>query len=78
MMGSSSKTKPELAKKFNQEFEVSHFQRPLSDYFNAVVDAGFTVKKIVEPELTKKLLKTAPRFIEYADHPIGLIFYCKK
>ncbi len=78
IMGSDSKTNPELIKEFNEVFEVEHYQRPLSDYFNTLVEAGFKVNKIVEPELTKELLKNNPRFKEYRDHPVGLIFYCLK
>jgi ubiquinone/menaquinone biosynthesis C-methylase UbiE len=78
VMGSDSKTNPDLAKAYSKDFEVEHYQRPLSDYFNALVEAGFTVRKIIEPELTKELLENNPRFKEYADHPIGLIFYCSK
>jgi len=78
IMGSDSKTNPELAKEFKKEFEVEHYQRPLSDYFNTLIEAGFKVNKIIEPELTKELLKNNPRFKEYEDHPIGLIFCCSK
>jgi len=70
IMGGDSKTNPDLAKEYNKEFEVEHFQRPLSDYFNTLIDSGFHVNKIVEPELTKELLKNNPRFIEYKDHPV--------
>ena len=66
------------SKKDGEGFEVEHYQRPLSDYFNTLISAGFSIKKIVEPELTEKLLKEAPRFIEERDHPIGLIFYAIK
>ncbi len=78
IMGSDSKTNPDLAKEFTKEFEVEHYQRPLSDYFNALIEAGFKVDKIIEPELTKELLKNNHRFEEYEDHPIGLIFCCSK
>lgn len=78
IMGSDSKTNPELVKEFKNEFEVEHYQRPLSDYFNVLIGAGFKVDKIIEPELTKELLNNNPRFKEYEDHPIGLIFFCQK
>lgn len=78
IMGSDSKTNPDLAKEFNKEFEVEHYQRPLSDYFDTLIKVGFKVNKIIEPELTKELLKNNPRFKEYEDHPIGLIFCCSK
>lgn len=78
IMGADSKTNPTLAKKFGEEFMVEHYQRPLSDYYNQLVEAGFSVRKIIEPELTKQLLKESPRFSEYTDHPIGLIFHAVK
>ncbi|MEK6731979.1 MAG: class I SAM-dependent methyltransferase [Pseudomonadota bacterium] len=78
IMGSDSKTNPELAKEFKTEFEVEHYQRPISDYFDALIESGFKVDKIIEPELTKKLLKNNLRFKEYEDHPIGLIFCCSR
>ncbi|MCX6810431.1 MAG: class I SAM-dependent methyltransferase [Candidatus Berkelbacteria bacterium] len=78
IMGADSKTNPELSKQYEEEFEIDHYQRPLSDYFNQLTVAGFSVKKIIEPELTKQLLKESPRFSEYKDHPIGLIFYAIK
>lgn len=78
IMGADSKTNPTLSKKYNQEFEVEHYQRPLSDYFNSLTEAGFSVKKIIEPEPTKELLQNNPRFKAYKDHPIGLIFDCAK
>lgn len=57
IMGSDSKTNPNLAKEYNEEFEVHHYQRPISDYFNTLVDAWFVVNKIAEPEPTKSLIK---------------------
>lgn len=68
----------ETASEHGVEFEVEHYQRPLSDYFKALRGAGFSVEQLFEPELTKELLDYAPRFSEYADNPVGLVFYCKK
>jgi len=78
IMGADSKTNPALSDKYNKEFEVEHYQRPLSDYFNKLTESSFIVKKIIEPELTKELLKENPRFSSYLNHPIGLIFFCIK
>jgi SAM-dependent methyltransferase len=78
LMGAGSKTSPELKEKYGKEFEVEHYQRPISDYFNALIDAGFSVNRLLEPELTEELLRHAPRFMVYAHNPIGLIFYCTK
>lgn len=78
IMGKDSKTNPSLAEKYKQEFEVEHYQRPLSDYFNELTNIGFSVKKILEPELTNELLQENPRFSEYMNHPVGLVFFCRK
>lgn len=78
IMGIDSKTNPNLAKNYNVEFEVQHYQRTISDYFNLLVKGGFNVRAIHEPELTKELLKNNHRFISYKDHPIGLVFFALK
>lgn len=78
IMNTFDDTNPSLSKKYNQQFEVEHYQRPLSDYFNELIKTGFIVKKIIEPELTPELLNQSPRFLKYQDHPLGLIFYALK
>jgi SAM-dependent methyltransferase len=74
VMGSGDKATPGNGK----EFEVEHYQRPISDYFKALSGVGFSVDQLLEPELTKELLEQAPRFSAYADNPVGLVFYCTK
>lgn len=78
IMGSDSKTNPNLAKKYNKEFEVEHYHRPISDYFTTLRIAGFEVDKLLEPEMNNELLTEAPRFNDYTDHPLALIFSCIK
>ena len=78
IMSGDNKSNPTLKGKYSQDFEVEHYQRPLSDYFNQLVDAGFRVERLVEPELTEALLQNSPRFAMYADNPIGLVFCCRK
>lgn len=65
-------------KKRDESFEVEHYQRPVSDYFTAVKQAGFTIEKFVEPELTKEILEAAPRFNDYLDRPISMVLICSK
>jgi hypothetical protein len=77
-MGGDSRNNPKLKEKYKQEFEVEHYQRPISDYFEQLVQAGFVVKRLLEPELTAELLHNNPRFADYADNPVGLVFYCTK
>jgi ubiquinone/menaquinone biosynthesis C-methylase UbiE len=78
IMSGDSRNRPELKEKYKQEFEVAHYHRPIADYFEQLVQAGFTVNRLLEPELTKELLQNNPRFAEYVDNPIGLILYCTK
>jgi ubiquinone/menaquinone biosynthesis C-methylase UbiE len=78
LMGASSLTNPFLYNKYGKNFEVEHYQRPVCDYFNQLTKNGFEVKNLFEPELSKKLLKENPRFREYLDQPIGLVFHCLK
>jgi ubiquinone/menaquinone biosynthesis C-methylase UbiE len=75
VMGGDSRSNPALKEKYGQGFEVEHYQRPISDYFNQLVDAGFVVKRFLEPELTEELLQNNPGYSEYTDNPIGLVFY---
>ena len=54
------------------------YEREINKAKKYVKKMGFKVNKIVEPELTKILLQNNPRFKDYKDHPVGLIFYCSK
>lgn len=79
LMGGDSRTNPSLIEKYQGEpFEVEHFQRPIQDYFDQLVGAGFSVKRMIEPELNEEILRNNPRFADYSDNPIGLVFYCYK
>ncbi len=63
---------------YKRNFAVEHFQRPLSDYFDHLINAGFKVERLVEPELPESLLKQYPRYRKMSVHPIGLIFSARK
>jgi ubiquinone/menaquinone biosynthesis C-methylase UbiE len=78
IMSGDSRNNPKLKEKYSQEFEVDHYHRPLADYFEQLVQAGFTVERLLEPELTEELLRNNPRFADYTDNPIALIFCCSK
>ena len=73
MMGTES-LKPANNEKYPESFEIEHYQRPIEDYFNTLTDAGFVIKKIMEPELTSKILKHYPGYKDLSSHPISLIF----
>lgn len=78
IMGAQSKTRPDVGEKYAVDFEVEHYQRPLSDFFAALKNAGFVVTDMIEPELTPALLAENPRFQEYAELPVGLVFRAVK
>ena len=78
IMGIDSKNNPRLKEELEVKFEVEHYQRPISDYLNSLIKHNFTIKRVVEPELTEILLRKHPRFSEYQDFPIGLIVYSTK
>jgi ubiquinone/menaquinone biosynthesis C-methylase UbiE len=78
MMSAANVDNSDSLDALSKEFEVEHYQRPFSDYFNFLTDAGFKVQKIIEPEVTDELLKNAPRFEKYKDYPVSLIFFCLK
>lgn len=67
-----------IMKSEEKEYSVSHFHRPLSDYFQTLKNVGFDIEDIIEPQLNATLLKYHPRFASYKDHPVGLIFSCRK
>lgn len=78
-MGGASKNRPELIKKYGgQDFMVEHYHHTVGDYFSQLVGAGFSVKQLLEPELTDELLRHSPKFADYADNPVSLVFYCIK
>jgi SAM-dependent methyltransferase len=73
IMRGDTKSNPALKDKYPQDFNVEHYQRPLSDYTAQLLKSGFTITNLLEPPLSKAILAHAPRFAMYADHPIGLI-----
>lgn len=75
---STDSLKPPPGREYQAAYNVEHFQRPLEDYFNAAVDAGFQIVKMAEPPLTKKVLKDFPGYQEMTEHPIGIIFLATK
>jgi len=55
------------------EIRAPHYNRTVQDYIDALLSAGFSIKRILEPELNEELLRIAPRFSEDIDCPISLI-----
>ncbi len=50
-----------------EPFAVPRFPRTISDYLNAVVTAGFRIKRIEEPQPTDKACEAVPRFRRWRD-----------
>lgn len=77
IMGNNNKEKVKLSH-IDNLFEVEHFQRPLSDYINALTTSGFILKKMIEPEIPNDFMNEYPNFKEYREFPIVLIVACEK
>jgi SAM-dependent methyltransferase len=43
------------------DFRVPYFHRTLADYLNALLDAGFAIERIGEPQPSEELLREHPR-----------------
>ena len=51
-----------------EPFAVPRFPRTLSDYLNAVIEAGFTLKRIQEPRPAQELCEEHPWLQRWRDH----------
>lgn len=60
------------------EIKAPHYNRTIQDYADALLSAGFSFQKIIEPELNKELIESAPRFSEDVDCPISLVIKAEK
>jgi ubiquinone/menaquinone biosynthesis C-methylase UbiE len=77
-MGKHSRANPELTRRTQEEYPVEHYARPISDYFNQLVRAGFRVNALVEPEMNDALIAYNPKYAETQDYPLSLVFACLK
>lgn len=55
-------------------FAVPHFHRLLSDYLNALIGAGFTLKRIEEPRPTQQICKKHPWLRKWRDHAAMFLY----
>ncbi|MEN8127660.1 MAG: class I SAM-dependent methyltransferase [Planctomycetota bacterium] len=60
------------------KFRVPDFYRTLSEYFNALVNSGFIVNKLVEPFADENSAKHFPGIAETRNIPYFLVFQCNK
>jgi SAM-dependent methyltransferase len=59
-----------------EPFAVPRFDLTLSDYINAVIDAGFTLRRIMEPRPTEDACRKFPWLQRWRDHA-PLFFYVR-
>lgn len=78
MMGASSVTTPARGNKLKKDFAVEQKQKTIEQYFTALMQAGFQVRGLYEPQLNEELLKHSPEFIKYSDRPLALVLSAVK
>jgi hypothetical protein len=59
-------------------FETTSFHRTLTDYSKVLHDNGFLVRRLVEPQPTKKGLKKHPPLKQVLLRPQSIIIECLK
>ena len=58
---------------------VTYYHRTITDYVNEVLDAGFEIKELVEPELSKKIKKDDIKsYNYYSKCPMRLVIWAVK
>jgi len=62
----------------HKNFSAPHYSHTLENYINSLVNAGFKINSLLEPQINKRLLKNAPQFKEDLDTPISLIIKANK
>jgi ubiquinone/menaquinone biosynthesis C-methylase UbiE len=51
-----------------EPFAVPRFPRTLSDYLNALIEAGFILKRVAEPQPSQEICEKHPRLQRWRDH----------
>jgi ubiquinone/menaquinone biosynthesis C-methylase UbiE len=59
-------------------FEIPRFHRTLSEWLNAVVDAGFTIERIAEPHADEETARQVPRIADTRIVAYYLHVRCRK
>jgi len=59
-------------------FEIPRFHRTLSEWLNAVVDAGFTIERIAEPRADEETARRVPRIADTRIVAYYLHVRCRK
>ena len=62
----------------HEEIRAPHYHRTIQDYVDVLLSAGFSIQRVLEPELNRELLRAAPRFEEDLDCPISLVIKAVK
>ena len=62
----------------HKTYYIEHYVRPVSDYISSVLNAGFSLRKFIEPEIGEDLLQEYPGFKAVTETPGSLIVMCEK
>lgn len=62
----------------HEEIRAPHYNRTIQEYTDSLLQNGFSIERIIEPEISNALLKEAERFKEDLNCPISLIIQAKK
>jgi len=69
---------PRDVRQTTRPFRIPRFFRTLSEYFNTLTEAGFSVEKLAEPSASKEAAEKCPNVADTRIIPYFLIFRCRK
>ena len=69
---------PPETRRASPPFEIPRFHRTLSEWLNAVVDAGFTIERIAEPHADKETARLVPKIADTRIVAYFLHVRCRK
>jgi SAM-dependent methyltransferase len=58
--------------------EVVKYHRTVASYVNSLIEAGFTVTKLVEPQPTRQMLELHPEWQDETRRPMFLLLACSR
>lgn len=68
---------PEEKRDRYEPFNTPLFHRPLSEWLNILLDAGFTLERFCEPQATPELLEQHPNMVSCSIITFSLIIRCR-
>ncbi|MBL7218570.1 MAG: class I SAM-dependent methyltransferase [Phycisphaerae bacterium] len=69
---------PRDVRQTTRPFRIPRFFRTLSEYFNTLTEAGFSVEKLFEPHASRQAAAKHPNIADTRVIPYFLIFRCRK